>query len=481
MGKKLQPNTAVLIGPRWQPGTVLYTDDAGVHVMAEDGDYATHSSAVLAVRGAKPKRRDEVLIEAGGGWERATVLDLSRGRARVAPGGDEQRAHWVELESLAVLASHTDKQAANSGSTQSQESFGIRSQRWGWTYGGLMVLGVGALAPVFGLVGLIEGGRGWAIALTWLALHGILAAYVTVQNRTLPRFHPAGFGKPDDPGFDKAGAVLERPPMRGKWELALALIVGWVIVGVGPFFPGYSPWVPPIYVSLLGVGSALLSYFHDRASALDARRLLGAKPFRDATDTSEGRLLGTVVGERGKQPAMWREVVLVTWSESRQVTKSVTDSNGNVQSVQATETTHYSCGLRRERDREQLRLDTPLGAVDVPLRGLVWAAERDLSFGRGGGKSRGWRPPRPAGEAMADHTRAAVLERIYEGERVVVLGELRRDGAEGGRIVGGKNGPAVLFAAGDRDPTTTLRRELLRRRALLAAMILLGLATLATV
>ncbi|PRQ07021.1 hypothetical protein [Enhygromyxa salina] len=348
---------------------------------------------------------------------------------------------------------------------------GTRAQRFGWTYGGLILLAFAAPAPLFGL---LEAGGGWGVAGCWVVLHAILAAYVHVQNRTLPRFHPAGFGKPSDPGFRERGFTKEHPPTRSKWELALFLLAGWMIVGIGPAMPDYPSWIAPSFVSLLGLSVGLLAYRYDHKSARDARRLLGAQPIRDATHASEGRLVGTVVGERSAKPVLWREVLEYAWSESQQVTKDITDSNGNPQTVQVTETSHYSCGLRRERELESLRLDTELGIIEVPLRGLVWAAERELSFGRRGEEASGWRPPKPKGQAIPDRTRAVALERIHAGDRVAVLGELRR---EQGRIVGGKDSAAVLFAAGGSDPQVVLRRALLGRRALLAAMVLLGVAT----
>jgi hypothetical protein len=477
VAKRLQPNTSVLIGPKWKPGIVVFTDAEGVHVMSEDGDYSTLSPAKIAIRGDELDldEGDEVLLDVGGGWERGKVLGTRPNMVRVIARSGE---HWASLDSVAVLAGKDEPSAKREGDEgagqESELSFGIRMQRFGWRYGGLVVLAFGALAPLFALV---EGGGGWPVGVAWLAMHAILAAYVHAQNRPLPRFHPAGFGEPSDPGVFGKGKTVEHPPMRSKWELALFLVAGWLVVGFGPLMPGFSPWIPPIYVAALGLGTALLAYFFDRDSATEVRRLLAAKPIRDGADTGEGSLAGTAAGAAEDQPLMWREVLLYVWSTTRQVTKNITDSEGRTQTVQVNETSHYSCGLQRARQRAELRLETSLGAVDFPLRGSLWAAERGLSFGPAAVESEAWKPSRDHyGGAVADHTQAAALEQIHPGDKVLMVGELRRSSSGGSTIAGGKEGPALLFSAGERDPQAALSRDMLRRRVSIAAMILLATA-----
>lgn len=472
---ELLPDTSVLVGPRWTPGVVLYTDDEGVHVMDDDYEQSTHPRSQVAVLGQVPKLGEEVLVEAGSSWVRAKVLDVKRGVVRVvSPNGEE----WVPPQSLARLgpADEPEPEAASvpdgddaqaGGGRERKHDFGTRLDRFGWRWGALTLLGFAALAPVF-LVWLDTDAL--AIAASWAALHVILAAYVHALNRPLPRFHGPGFGKPSDPGVVDAAYELDHPPIRSKWELAVFLVGGWMTVVAGATMPGESAWVPAIYVGVLGPGVALLAYFYDRHSAAEARRLLGAKRIRDGVDTGEGCLVGTAQGQaKGPEPLLWREILLYAWSISQQVTKTITDSDGNSRVVNVTETSHYSCGLRRENERQELVLDSLVGAVEVPLRGAIWASERELAFGRGPGVSEVWKPTRDHyGGTPADRNRLSALEQIPAGAQVAVVGELRRD-TKGSRMVGGAAGPLVVFSAAE--PLKVLGRALLRRRLAIVVMV----------
>src|SRR5690606_18541468 len=136
----------------------------------------------------------------------------------------------------------------------------------------------------------------------------------------------------------------------------------------------------------------------------------------------------------------------------------------------------YSCGLRQHHEPKTLVLDTALGPVEVPLRGVVWAAVRDLKFGASTISKPGYPNYK---RIMKAHTKAVANEKILAQDRVAVVGELRRDIKGIARLTGGKGGPLLLFAGGDRDPRAALRGALLRRRAMIGGMLILGPGTVA--
>lgn len=453
---------SVLTGPPWRPSTVMTCDGDDVHVMDEDGEFAIFPRTAVAVFGneERPEPGDEVLVQDDEDWVAAKVLDVRVKRARVSYSEGQ---HWVRLESVAIPfaqrsndAAQADEDSDSSDDGELKSGPGIRLREIGWRYSGLILLGFAALGPalVFAM------GVHWLPALAWAAMHVILAAYVHALNRPLPRFYPAGFGKPLNPSLSLLGKeyTVEHPPVRGKWELGVVMAAGLVLVGPCMLMSSQSP-IPAICVASSGVGTALLAFFYDRRSASEARRLLGAKLIRDGADSGQGCLVGTAAGDRD-EPSVWRSVLLYAWAVTRTV-------DGTSQS------SSRACGLRRQDQPKALVLDTAFGPVEVPLRGVVWAAERDLKFGVSTLVKEGYPDFK---RIMKANTKALAREQILAQDRVAVVGELRRDIKGVARLAGGEDGPIVMFAAGQRDPRAVLRWALLRRRAMIAVMVVLGLA-----
>lgn len=472
--RSLQPNTAVLVGSSYARGTVTHTDDAGVHVIREDGEYLACARAELAVvcsEDNQPRKGDAVLVERGSSYVPGTVIGTHVGAFQVSTDDGEE---WVPATALAKpLVAPTARGKGSAKAPEPELSRSARIHRFTFRHAAKIWLGLGLLGPSLMLYG---GAEAWVFSAQWVMLHVLVAAYVHAQHHPLPRFHAPGFGKPDDPGTLSTGA-LERAPQRDKWEAVLITLGGWLVLAVGAGLPMFEPLVSAAYLGLAGVIAAVLLYLHDRLSAAEVRRLLGAASIRDriaAAEVTEGRVVGTASGEaRGDAPLAWREVVMKIWSETRQVTKTITDSDGNSQTVQANETTHYGCGIRHVGGAQVLTLDTALGPVEVSLGGAIWAAPRERWFGRVQSRGKDWGGPRPPKHGVVGGT----VERIDAGDRVAVLGKLRRgEGTMATRLVGGDSGPAVVFAAGSEDPEASLRRALLRRRLFVAIPAILGLA-----
>lgn len=477
MAQDLLPNSSVLVGPGdYRPATVIYCDHEGVHVMGEDYGtkvVAREHVARVCEDDDLPEEGEVVLVEIGDAWVEATVVNTHLGNVLVER---EHSEDWVPARCVARKAEGASRTGEEPVEAEPADklSFGLRLRRFAFHHGLWVWLGFAALAPLFLLAQAEHAGR---FALLWLLLHLALGACAFGQNRPLPRFYPAGFGKPDDPGtIDKS--KLERPPLRSKWELTALVVPGWFMLPIGLELSDFPVLIPALYVAAVALIAALLVYLHDRNSATETRRLLAHAPVKDHAGSGIGLVSGTASGERGDAPLRWREVLVRDWAITRQVNKTITDSDGNTRSVVANETTHYRCGVRSEGGVELLSLDTDLGPVEVPLSRATWASTRELWFGDyGQSRGREWR--RKPGRKQVDITGGAV-ERIDVGDRVIVAGKLETDRSGRNVIAGTKAGPALLFSAGaDDDPRARLSRLLLRRRALIGLPVLAALVCVA--
>jgi hypothetical protein len=302
-------------------------------------------------------------------------------------------------------------------------------------------------SAIVGALGIALVTTNLAFALLWWCLWFGMAIFFIGARQRFPAFVPLpppvslkDLGIPDG---TLSGALAS------PWWVLIFIGTMWLCVAA---VPSLMP-----EVSLLGYGIGIALTLISAAAWLGKRQLASVKLARRllaAPKPNERRLIGVV---RNDEPALVRETF---WFA---IEGTHTDSEGNQTP------TSNSYGYRQEQ-RATLELSVDGERVSVDTDEAVWAAPpeplasaptlRDRKHG-------GW----SMGGALIRSGRAWDREEISRGRRVVALGVWEPTTRQLG-------GSVLLFGlGGDRNPETTLRKELLLRRWPIAA--LLGLAVLA--